>query len=429
MPLSLNRPQGRFINLDKQYKGFVGGYRSGKTFIGCVNMWRHAAQYPGMKLGYFAPTYPMIRDIFYPTIEEVADLFSESAGVPFTVNVKKMEHLVELSINGVQYATVKCRSMDDPKTIIGFDISHALVDEIDTLKKEKADESWKKILARLSSKRDDYPNPSADFTTTPEGFAWCYDFFVRQVSADPQKAKYYGHVVASTLENEKNLPDSYIPSLYATYPEQLVDAYVNGKFVNMSSGSIYADFDRVKNNSNEVENDSEPLFIGMDFNVNNMSAVIHVKRGEEVHAVDEIMGVRDTPAMIEILEQRYPKRRLNIYPDSSGDNNKSNLAGLTDISQLNSAGFTVRCKKSNPRVRDRINSVNAMILSAEGKRRYFVNSDKCPITTDALEQQTFDNNGEPDKKSGNDHPNDALGYFIAYDYPIVKNIVTPRSAF
>jgi hypothetical protein len=35
-----------------------------------------------------------------------------------------------------------------------------------------------------------------------------------------------------------------------------------------------------------------------------------------------------------------------------------------------------------------------------------------------LEQQTWDTNGEPDKKSGHDHPVDAEGYFIVKRWPI-----------
>jgi len=29
-------------------------------------------------------------------------------------------------------------------------------------------------------------------------------------------------------------------------------------------------------------------------------------------------------------------------------------------------------------------------------------------------------NGEPDKKQDKDHMNDAGGYFIVYDYPVIK---------
>ena len=34
----------------------------------CSQFWQH----PRINQGYFAPTYPQIRDIYYPTIEEVS---------------------------------------------------------------------------------------------------------------------------------------------------------------------------------------------------------------------------------------------------------------------------------------------------------------------------------------------------------------------
>ncbi|HFE6228037.1 TPA: terminase, partial [Klebsiella pneumoniae] len=44
----------------------------------------------------------------------------------------------------------------------------------------------------------------------------------------------------------------------------------------------------------------------------------------------------------------------------------------------------------------------------------------CPVYTESLEQQVWGENGEPDKKADNDHPNDAGGYFIVKQFPIIK---------
>jgi len=80
-------------------------------------------------------------------------------------------------------------------------------------------------------------------------------------------------------------------------------------------------------------------------------------------------------------------------------------------------------------VKDRINAMNAMFCNAEQARRYRVNADRCPTYADNLEQQIWDKNGEPDKKQGNDHSNDAGGYFIHKEYPIVKPIVSTKLGF
>lgn len=84
---------------------------------------------------------------------------------------------------------------------------------------------------------------------------------------------------------------------------------------------------------------------------------------------------------------------------------------------LRDAGFSVRVARSNPSVRDRIVSMNA----AFEKGRYRVNDAACPTFAESLEQQAYDpKTGEPDKKSGHDHHNDAAGYFVHWTMPVRK---------
>ncbi len=184
--LSLNIPQSRFIDAKEPFRAFCGGYRSGKTFVGCVRLWLLALRYPNIKLGYFAPTYQHVRDILFTTIGEVGEALSENLKVPCGIVINKTEHTVDLIINGNTYATIKARSMERPETIVGFDINHALIDEIDCMRMDKANLAWTKIVARMSSVRADYPRNTVDFTTTPEGFNWMYDFFVTQLEQKPE---------------------------------------------------------------------------------------------------------------------------------------------------------------------------------------------------------------------------------------------------
>jgi Terminase RNaseH-like domain len=76
--------------------------------------------------------------------------------------------------------------------------------------------------------------------------------------------------------------------------------------------------------------------------------------------------------------------------------------------------------KSNPFVRDRVLSVNAMMCNGEGIRAMQVNTDNCPQFTEALENQAYDSNGQPDKTQGYDHIVDAGGYFIVYEFPVYR---------
>ncbi|MGJ8518027.1 terminase large subunit domain-containing protein [Carnimonas bestiolae] len=419
---TLNNPQADFIELPHKFRAFVAGFGSGKTWVGCTALCIHAWQHPRINMGYFAPTYPQIRDIFYPTIEEVA----HSLGlIAVTREANREVHLFE----GSKFrSTIKCRSMDKPGSIVGFKIGHALADELDVMSQDKAQQAWRKIIARMRYNVPGVKN-GVDVTTTPEGFRFVYQQFVKAIRDRPELSKLYGLIQASTYDNAKNLPADYIESLKQSYPSQLIEAYLRGQFVNLASGAVYARFNRDTNNCQDVVQPGEPIYIGVDFNVSMMAAVICVKRDGEPRVVDEIMGSLDTPDLIRRIKERFwlfngsdysQTRHIYIYPDASGGSRKSVNASTSDLAQFEQAGMHVRAPKANPPVKDRINAVNAMICNGEGIRRLLVNRDRCPTVADNLQQQVWAANGEPDKTAGNDHSNDALGYFIAYEWPVVK---------
>ena len=68
-------------------------------------------------------------------------------------------------------------------------------------------------------------------------------------------------------------------------------------------------------------------------------------------------------------------------------------------------------------VKDRVASVN----NAYSKNKLYI-SDECISTIEAQEQQAYDKNGVPEK-SGNDHINDALGYFCNKTMPVATSLM------
>ena len=422
--IKLIRPQVEFLSLPHKFRAYCAGYRAGKTWAGCTALIMHLLKYPRINLAYYAPTFPLLRDIFYPTIETVATHWG------LTTDIKEANKEVHIYMGSEYYGTIICRSMEHPQKIIGYQVGSSLIDEIDTLTQKKADHAWTKIIARNSIVFDGMNR--VDVTTTPEGFAFTYNRFKKSVLDKPELSSLYGLVKASTYDNEANLPADYIPSLIASYPENLIDAYLHGRFVNLTHGSVYRSFDRRLNNSTETIQPNEPLFIGMDFNVGNMAAVICVKRNGNPHAVDEVVKGYDTPEVIKIIQDRYwihqngrhvKTHEIRIYPDSSGASRKSVGASTSDIALLKIAGFIVIAPPANPPVKDRVNSFNGMICNAENLRRFFINVDKCPTTTESIEKQAYNDQGIPDKKQGYDHAVDAIGYLIHREYPLVRPLV------
>lgn len=404
--IQLTDPQFQLVATQAQFPAMVAGFGAGKTKALITRGLLKKSQYPKQNIAYYLPTFDLVRNIGFPRFSEEL----EALGAKWKLN--KVFHTIDIENGG----SIIFRSMDQPERIVGYEVADSLVDELDTLKTPQARTAWQKIIARNRQKKPDGSINTAAVGTTPEGFRFTYEQWGKDVKAG------YELIKASTYSNSRNLPDGYIASLEATYPANLLQAYLNGEFVNLTAGSVYAEFDRTLNHCHTVIQDNEALHIGLDFNVTKMAAVIYVLRDTNPHAVMELTDVFDTPAMCQLIKSRYPNHQIFIYPDASGQARKSNNASESDLSILRQAGFTVLVNSRNPAVKDRVLSTNNMIHS-QGNRRLFVNTDNCPGLTESFEKQAYDKNGEPDKSSGLDHVIDAATYFIAYKFPIASQAV------
>lgn len=400
-------PQSQFLQSQARYPLFVGGYGSGKTTTMAGSMFDDMMRHPGAWIAGYAPTYDLLTLVTIPCVLE----FLEAVDLPYDYN--KSRYTVDVE----DYGRFIFRSLDTPKRIVGYKTLRAHIDELDTLPRVKAEAAWNKIIARNRQKirlpNGAYAKNRVSAYTTPEGFLFCYHRWVKN------KAPGYEIFRAATRSNP-HLPEDYEESLRATYPANLIDAYLEGEFVNLTSGAVYPFFDRDLNGCDTLPTANEPLAVGMDFNVLKGAAGIHVKRGREVHCVGEIHDAYDTDAQIAYLKQTYPDNPITVYPDASGDSRTSANTTASDIAKLKAAGFRVKVPTSNPLIKNRVSSVNAMILSGKGERRYKVNPVTAPNVVDSFEQQVYDANGMPDKAGGLDHTTDACGYYLDYEFGLHK---------
>jgi hypothetical protein len=404
MKIALTREQFEFVSAPEQFPCFVGGFGSGKTHAAINRAIALKLRYPRQNVAYYLPTYDLVRNIGYPRFAEALDNLS----LPHKIN--RSDAVVEFG----QWGQVIFRTMDTPDRIVGYEVADSIVDELDTLPIEKARDVWNKVISRNRQKKPDGALNTVGVATTPEGFRFVYERWHKSPAAG------YRLIKARTESNAKHLPQGYIDSLRASYPSNLLAAYLEGEFVNLTSGSVYPHFDRVLNASREEIKPTEPLHIGLDFNVGKMAAVVHVLRNDKPHAVLEYTDVFDTPAMIKLIQARHQGHSIFVYPDASGRSRKSNNASESDLTLLTNAKFRVMVNHSNPAVKDRVLSVNKLLEA----RDYRVNPDACPSLVESLERQAYDKNGEPDKTSGFDHINDAAGYFVCYRYPIAGRGIT-----
>jgi len=382
--------QDEFLYSKAVHTGLVTGFGGGKTFVGILKTIAKKIRYPKVDVAYYLPTYPLIKDIAFPRFKEFLDLQQ----MPYELNKTDKDFITP-------YGRIILRSMDNPDLIVGYEVGYSLIDEADILATNKMQEVFIKVLARNRIKLwDGVPN-SLDFVSTPEGFKFLHKFFVKD--AKPSRVL----IKAKTSDNF-HLSESYIESMLDSYTTEQVQAYLDGEFVNLTTGIVYRHFSRIESDSNRRIESGEVLHIGMDFNITNMNAVVHVIDNHPI-AVAELTGVYDTADMIELIRERYRGHSIVIYPDASGKNRST--SGKSDIRLLREARFTIKSPSKNPFVRDRVNAMNNAFMNNKGERRYLVNTNNCPVYSEALEQQTY-KNGVPDKTTGFDHICEAGGYFI-----------------
>lgn len=400
--MELSAPQSDFFSSNSKATALVSGFGAGKTVAAITRILATKIQYPSVDLLYASPTYPLIRDILYPEISDIC----EDAGIAIKIN-RADNHINFPQIGG----KIICKTMEKPERLIGFSVGDAFLDELDVLDTDKAMHVWRMVLARIRSKFPDNKKNQIFVSTTPEGWKATYQLFVKKQNQD------YKLIKASTRSNT-HLPEDYIQSLIASYPPHLIEAYIEGEFVNLTSGTVYPNFSRTNNLTSATPTRGEKLFVGIDFNAYHMAAIVHVIRNNFAFAVNEFIDLDDTPAVIAAIQLAYPAHSISFFPDSTGIKHNSTNASQTDISLLKNHGFAVHANPTNPRIVDRVNSFNA-VLSGD-LPNYFVNPDTCPTLVDCLEKQSYDDQGRPDKKSGFDHPLDAAGYFVYKWRPIKR---------
>ena len=404
--LTLTDPQEEFVFSEARHPAMVAGYGSGKSQAAVTRLAIQALRYRKMDFGFVEPTFDLVRLIAWPRFEELLSSWKVS------YKLNKADSILTLE----NESQIIFRSADNPSRLVGFEIADGIIDEADTLRPDQANDVWIKMLGRCRQKKPDGSANTLAAVSTPEGFGFMYERWGKN------PAQGYELIRASTWSNPY-LPDGYVDQLRATYSSNQLAAYLDGEFVNLNAGSVYPSFDRRLNGSDATiiapkhGKPGEALHIGMDFNVTNMAAVVHVIRNDDPIAVEEIVKAFDTPEMIKIIKDRYPGHHIMVYPDASGSARKTNNASQSDHALLRAAGFQVCVDSRNPAVKDRVLSMNKAIE----ERRYRVNVDNCPVLAEALEKQAYSKSGEPDKASGFDHSNDATGYFVVYRYPIQNN--------
>ena len=401
MKIVLTKPQHKVSSSNKRFRVLVSGRRFGKTYLCITEMMKFATKV-GKTIWYVAPTFKMAWEIVWLKLKQMLSDFNWIESINETnlsIRIKKTGSIISLK---------GCENYD---SLRGVGLDFLILDEFADID-EKA---WTEVLrASIADTQGDVL-----MCGSPKGFGnWSYRMYEKG-----KRDKEWDSFQFTTLEGGM-VPKEEIEQAKQDIDIRTFRQEFEGTFENYA-GAVYYNFHAVDNVQEKKIDWQKPLHIGLDFNVDPMSACVAQIDRDKIHFVDEIVIYSsNTDEMVQEIRDRYgTKTRIFVYPDPACRQRKTSAGGRTDLTILQNAGFSVKCKLKHSPIRDRVNAVNSRLKSADGKRYIFI-SPSCKIMIKGLQRQIYkENTNIPDKEEGYDHMNDAIGYLTEIVKPLVS---TPR---
>jgi hypothetical protein len=404
--MSFSKPQLAVYTCPNRFRVLITGRRFGKTHLAMYELLRFASRKPNSKIFYVAPTYRMAKEIMWKQLKKKV---TEHKWI-------KYANETELSLTLRNGSQISLKGADkSPDNLRGVGLDFLLLDEYADIPFE----AWSEVLRPTISDR--HVTGNVLFVGTPRGFGnWSYEIYQKGLGVDPEWKSFKFTTLDGGQVDQDEIDQAMKDLDERTFRQEYMASFET------YSGVVYYNFSRDDNVRKCTYDKDSIIHVGLDFNIDPMSACLfHIKNGN-IEVFDEIVIYSsNTDEFIDELLSRYNKNKIIIYPDPASRQRKTSAGGRTDLTILQNAGFIVKCKSTHALVRDRINSVNSKLKAFDGKRSIFIDG-SCKTLINSLMKQIYkEGTTQPEKNNGYDHMTDALGYAIEFLFPITSNL--PKS--
>lgn len=396
------------------YIFLIGGFGCGKSYTDvqlCLFLYQCYKDSPtAIQIGVFGVTIKLLTQTVIADLERAFD----AAGIPYRDNSKAGT----LTVGNVIFVYL---AMQYPDDIYAFNFTCCLVDEIDELPPEKVKAVVKAVQERNrvrmpANKYFKERSPFVFFSTTAQGMGGTYNL----VEEFKKNGVPYAIIRGRTQDNT-SLDPQQVQLLRQLYTKEEADAYLDGKFVNLTIGRVYYAFDRKKCMCMRFPlKPTDTIYVGQDFNSSwNASAEVICRAGvmymiDSHHWDDMGQGLRR-------LRELYPEQRIVMIPDASG---KQIMGGYAEEAER--YNIEIHWNNQNASIMERILAVNKALQlglfkvwepwhSSTGLADVDMRNSLIDKAILGLETRDYDDNGKPRKGKGPeavDHASDSIDYSV-----------------
>lgn len=405
MEIKLTKPQSQVWASKKRFKILLSGRRFGKTLLSLAWLVHKANERHNKVCWYIAPNYQQAKNISWRALKEMLEGH----------DIKTNE--AELTVEFPNGSVLQLKSGENPDSLRGSSLYAAVLDEAAFMSREV----WMDAISPATS---DQQAPVMFISSPPINFNWFTDLYLsardEEEFEDDWDAFQFttlegGNVAPEEIERARKQLDS---KTFRREYEATIETM---------GGRVLSEFDRdihVRADIDVPKEEIGDIHVGIDFNVTPMTASIAVMAGDEVHVIDEVyLEDSNTYELASEIKRRYPKVKVNAYPDPSGRNRKSSAGiGITDFSTLEEFGFNVYAPRKIASVQDGINTVQAALRTGDGQAHLYIHP-RCKKLIRAAERFVYKpDSAVPDKTGGFDHMVDNLRYLCCSVRPIMQAV-------
>ena len=245
----------------KQYV-FMGGFRSGKSFLFQMITFLLCCRYAGLRVVYVRRTYDQLKD---SVIKQFRDDFEKYGQFKYIESSKEGSRIAKFN-NG---STIVFRAFDHDTNILSAEYDLACACQIEDIQEEL----YKQLFGRLSGSI--MPKAFMMVEGNPKG-NWVKRTFY-DLKEEERRAKKIFFLNSPTTANLENLPPDYLETLQTQYSERDFKRWAMGEWQNLY-GLVFSEFSESVNVIDPIQfsdiGSGEKILIGGDYGWRNPSAFL-----------------------------------------------------------------------------------------------------------------------------------------------------------